>query len=475
MGIITLEIGTPPVEKYFINLHYTKNHPSPDPDTFDLILTPEEVSGIDYFDKVVVKKDGVTEYVGFVEEITPEIGEEGLEYSITGRCHKLILWKKWTERYQESRNVGPEDTEGELEGGFFGQVYPHELIKFILRCPISEHPKGRIRQKIGWGISSDQWDCCASSTAECYYPEWVMLRYSGLAWRNRGLRDETTVFTLKVNDWVNEIDEWKREGVDPYLNAEDASYIHYGTDLPYNAIEKYFKFEHLDPNVVATIDDIYLFIRWFAEAKEAEVYIYLYDGVKYTNLGKFPALGASPGWWSSYPRITTKIRVHEILDTVDKVNNARIYFQKANNLYQGIDYVYLSASCTLVGDPANQRKDDWFVVDLGISWNDVTAALIECRTSLALYARNYKIEWSNVSNACENNYGADDSKWNDFNPPVNVINNTARDILHSWIPEDDVRCLRIQITASADQAWEISQIYIWQSDVYPYRVLDEGD
>ena len=474
MGTVTLEIDG--VLKYYINLHYAKSHPSPDPDTFDLRLIPEEASSINFFDQVVIKKDGVTEFVGFVEEKTPEVGEDGLEYLITGRCWKLLVWKKWTERYQESREVGPEDTEGDQEKGFFGQVYPSELIKFILRCPMSYLPKGYIRQKIGWGIPSDQWSCCASDTASAYYPDWVGLRYTGLAWRNRGYAyDPADEFILEVNGFVNEIDEWTRTGTSPYLDAEDDNVIHKGVEAPYNAIEKYFTFEHLNPAVVASITGVSMYLRWFAESKESKMDIYLSDGLEYHFLGRFNANGASPGWWSVYPRITTAINVSDILDTVDKVNAARIYFQKGNGLYMGVDYVYLYVNCRDVTDPGNQRIDDWFVIDLNNNYDEVTAIYLECRRDAAMYARNYKIQWSEVSNACENGYGDIDAYWHDFTPLVQVQDNTARDILHSWEPEDDVRAIRIKITLSADQAWEISQAYVWQADEYKFRVLDEGD
>lgn len=223
MKYVTVHIGG--VEKSFIRIHYVKNHPSPDPDTFEIILTPEEVSGVTNFSTVEIKKDGVTEFYGFVEEMTPQDGEDGLEYLVTGRCWKVVLWKKYTERYQESREVGPMDSEGNVETGFFGSVKASELFKFIIRCPISIHPKGYIRHKIGWGIPSDEWSCCANVTAEAYYPDWVVLRYAGLAWRGRGTMDTFYTDILSCDSFSGTYTDWIETGSPPYI--DNTGYISY--------------------------------------------------------------------------------------------------------------------------------------------------------------------------------------------------------------------------------------------------------
>lgn len=166
-------------EKHFIRLHYIKNHPSPNPDTFDIRMTEEDADEINYWDAIDIRKDGVTEFYGFVEEKTPTVGEDGLEYVLTGRCWKVVPWKKQTERFTDTRDIGPVG-----ESGFFGKVYPRELLMFFLRCPISIHPAGKIRHKIGWGIPSDAWVASAFRTNSGFYPAWAICRHVGFAWQN---------------------------------------------------------------------------------------------------------------------------------------------------------------------------------------------------------------------------------------------------------------------------------------------------
>jgi hypothetical protein len=84
----------PTTERYYMNIHYTKSHPNQDPDTFEITVDPDVGSLINYFDSVKITKYDITEFYGFVEEITPTVGEDGLEYRLTGRCWKLIIWKK---------------------------------------------------------------------------------------------------------------------------------------------------------------------------------------------------------------------------------------------------------------------------------------------------------------------------------------------------------------------------------------------
>jgi hypothetical protein len=455
----------PTTERYYMNIHYTKSHPNQDPDTFEITVDPDVGSLINYFDSVKITKYDITEFYGFVEEITPTVGEDGLEYRLTGRCWKLITWKKWTERYQESREIGPVDSEGNVESGFFGQVKPEELLKFVLRCPTSEHPKGKVRHKIGWGIPSDLWTCCANVTAECRYADWVGLRYAGLAWRGRGTVDTLVDYTLDVDAFVNTIQEWFTDGASPWIDSDGGGFIHTdaGTGSQYRM--SYFTFENfgVDPQ---TITNVYLNLDMFGEYWGGRIEVYLWDGA-WQYLGKYQVGGAN------YSHNLTTIDVTQYLDTVAKVNAARVYFKRFDRLWMAIDHCYLTVKGSLAADPADQRIGDYFIVNLGKSYDDVTAILIECRNNPTMYARNYNIQYAIISDCCAE--GGNDAQWTDFDPPINETNNDVRDILHSWKPQDDVHCIRIKITGNVDFAWEISQIYIWQSDAYKYRVLDEGD
>lgn len=457
----------PTTERYYINIHYTKSHPNQDPDTFEIIVDPDVGSLINYFDRVKITKYNVTEFYGFVEEITPTVGEDGLEYRLTGRCWKLITWKKWTERYQESREIGPVDSEGNIETGFFGQVKPEELLKFVLRCPTSEHPKGKVRHKIGWGIPSDWWTCCASATADMFYPDWVGLRYTGLSWRGRASMENLHYTDLICNTFDSTYVDWTENGDSPYLDTQnDVDNIRIMTP-PINQKEGYFGFDDL----VGTAQTIYtakLYVKANVQGYAQKVAVYLNDGVSNYKIGYLNLCVYGYGY--------TEFNCINILDTPTKVNAAKIYFNLEFGYHTIVTVIYAYIHVeysTSTDDDISQKTNDWFVVNLGGDYDDVTAILIECRNNPTMYARNYNIQYAIISDCCAE--GGNDGQWADFDPPINETNNDVRDILHSWKPQDDVHCIRIKLTGDANYPWEISQIYVWQSDTYKYRVLDEGD
>ena len=191
------------------------------------------------------------------------------------------------------------------------------------------------------------------------------------------------------------------------------------------------------------------------------------DGINDYELGH---LTMNP-YGYSYSTFST----NSILTSIAKVNNAKIYF-KTVYIAPTVDviYAYLMVEYSTTDDPViGQQTDDYFIVDMASVYDDVTAILIECRNNPVMYARNYKIQYAIISDCC--NEAEQESFWNDFTPAVAIFNNEARDILHSWEPEDDVHCIRIKLTMSDNNAWEISQIYVWQADEYKYRLMDEGD
>jgi len=114
------------VEYTYSNIDFTETHPSPYPDTFTIVLNGQHI--IPYFSEVIITRDMITKFYGYVEKRrwTSEVDTE-----IWGRCRKLIVWKKWMERFVEAR-------EGGNIAGFFGVMCPAEIFKFLLRCPISD-------------------------------------------------------------------------------------------------------------------------------------------------------------------------------------------------------------------------------------------------------------------------------------------------------------------------------------------------
>lgn len=470
MKVVKLYING--VEKNFIKLHYVKQHPNPDPDTFEVTLDEDAAGDVDHFQTVEVRKDGVTEYYGFVEEITPsEDSESGTDVVVSGRCWKLLLWKKYNERFQESRDVGPLNPDGTTESGFFGSVNPVELFKFILRCPMSVHPKGHLRHKIGWGIPSDDWICCANRTTDVRYPDWVGLRYTGLSWRGSGEQSEMVYSHLDVDGYDAAMagTAWYFVGASPYLDTDDAD-----TNCIYrNAVLASgvgavgdFSFEDLGP----TIEGIFataLKIKYLYGHDDIQVH--LYDGTTWHIIGR---LSYVPTW------TTMHFDTGGILTTIAKINAAklRFYVNTLTPVTVKVTYAWLWVASGETSSPIYQQQDDWFAINLGAAYDDVTGILIECRNSPSCYPENYRIEYTTLSNCCDDTYPVGEDDWHvfvDAGADVNVGGNTFRDVLHSWKPVDNVHGIRIKLWADGDNAWEISQIYVYQADDIKYRLLDE--
>lgn len=465
--------GIDMTDECVLSAHYIKSHPSPDPDTFELRVLPECGVKINFFDTVEIKKHNVTEFYGFVEEITPEVGEDGLEYLITGRCWKLTVWKKQNERFQESREVGPIDSEGNIETGFFGEVKPEELVRFIMRCPMSEHPKDRIRHKIGWGIASDYWKYCANLTADCFYPAWVGLRYTGLSWRGRAAQEDLNYEKLVVNAFDSTHTDWDVFGASPYLNTDsETDRIQDNPLLPYiGDKEGWFGFTNLSSTGV-TVYGVKLYIKALVLHSVDKIAVYLNDGTTTHKLGYLK--------WTPWAYGYTEFNLIGILDTPTKINDAKIYFEVefaiGTTWHVKVMYAYLNIEYSTTSDAIiGQQANDNFIVDMSSEYDDVMGILIECRNNPNMYARHYTIQHANLSNCCNGANPPREDEWNDFTPAVNVADNEVRDILHSWEPEDGVRCVRIKLTMSDCNSWEISQIYIWQADEHKYRLMDEGD
>jgi hypothetical protein len=173
------------------------------------------------FKTLAVKNNGVLEWFGYLEKSNPVWTENGLFLEIWGRDVTVLLWKKWNERYSDSRTQG-----------FFGAVDPKKLIQFLLRCPVSESVvlnydnktscelnKGvwddetqtcfRSRNhKIGYGIDSTNWVCSSNRSANISSPHYVKTRLLGFSWV---LGDGAPHLPLRIYDgeppsvaeWVN--------------------------------------------------------------------------------------------------------------------------------------------------------------------------------------------------------------------------------------------------------------------------------
>lgn len=245
----SIEIDGTPVKYKTIN--FTKRHPSEDCDEFSTIV--EWGAAVSQFSAVIIKKSTTALFYGLVETINP-MWDEGVRYKqLNGRCYKVYVWKKFTERFER----------GHIDG-FFGAINPSKLAEFILRCPISEDPSSSVFHRIGYGVDLNSGVCSAIRTDRKTHAEWCRFRHLGFRWllgwyyeigsrvvdgytqdtptidgceRQREwihsddvLGNETNTDLLvdgRSNPW--ETDDWTQVGAnDPWLDVcdDDSHYIH---------------------------------------------------------------------------------------------------------------------------------------------------------------------------------------------------------------------------------------------------------
>lgn len=435
----------------YIDIDFEKVHPSPNPDIFTVTLSGKK--SLTFFSAISIKKDNVQRFYGYIEKINYEMGEEGINTIIGGRCRKVILWKKWTERFTDTRI-----------SGFFANVYPKELIMFLLRCPVSEVPDTESgeswegdfpRQKIGWGINSDSWGCTANVSSIGTEPDYVKLRLVGFYWRNRG-----TPSTIEIDDVAGVNDGpmgWTEVGAVGHNcivrpDDDDTTYIR-GTAV--NQITWDYTFTNL-PVTADTINSVEIIVRarkevggWGADYR---IEVRIWDGSSSTLAAYIV------GNNQAYDDV--RIDITDILDTPAKYDAAEVYFTlkatggtavRITTCYMIVDY----------GDSGAQTLNDYFKINFGRTYDRVTGIIVQSRHTSNAYPRYYKIETGTAGEVYTQRAS---------NP---AGGNVAQDIIHSWTPVDGVQYVKITITqTTASIPWEITQIYIYTADDADYTVLE---
>jgi len=146
--------------------------------------------------------------------------------------------------------------------------------------------------------------------------------------------------------------------------------------------------------------------------------VYIYDGSNWTFAGKIYGAGWGDGYWKN-----SELNVTGILDTVIKINNARVYFSVGNTgatSWIANCWLYVKGSEFAYSSDANQQADDYFIVNLGDSYDRVTGTYVESRLHDSMYARNYTVQYTTLSDCCADNVVDNDNLWSDFTPAVNV-------------------------------------------------------
>jgi len=193
---------------------FEKNHPNEDPDTFS--LTIDASIAVNSFDVVKIYNGDTLEFYGFVEKIEEEWNEDGHFKRVSGRCRKVIFWKKFIERFERAKL-----------NGFFGAVNPSKLIWFLLFSPISDDPTTSSPfHRLGYGIDLYEAKCSAIRTVATTHPNYVKIRQSGFAWQLGFRHDDET---LMPDSFVADDEGWGTVGTSPWINSndDDTSYIEF--------------------------------------------------------------------------------------------------------------------------------------------------------------------------------------------------------------------------------------------------------
>jgi len=120
---------------------------------------------------------------------------------------------------------------------------------------------------------------------------------------------------LYVDAYGSERDNWTKNGVSPYLNDSDSNYIYTFTNSSEEGDYGFADTTHTPTDVQLKIETKHTspFGNGFT--------LYLYDGSSWTNLGdQYPSL------YNPDVYVWITVDVSAILDTMEKVNNAKVYF-----------------------------------------------------------------------------------------------------------------------------------------------------
>lgn len=364
------------VEYTYLTIDFTKTHPSPYADTFTILLDGEH--NIASWSVVEIRKDGQLMYYGYAEK---RKWTSDVDTIISGRCRKVIVWKKWTERFAEAR--------GEMQG-FFGITHPYEVFKFIVRCPVSDVPseeelwRDYPHQKIGWGINPDGWTCSANVSSSGTDPIYAKLRLLDFYWRNRGV--DSALVTLLPNGTAG-VMQWGEVGgagaaaVNNCTN--DGIYVHENTNGDYT-----YEYDFADlGGTITGINSIKLFVKlrkvagWFGWLVKLKIDIY--DGTNW-HVAAYWAFRHTDWRYAEFD-------VTHILDTVAKVNAARVRLTKHSGptIQMRVSCMYLRVDYSANG---SQNVGDYFEVNLGEERSRVCAIICQSRHSSDAYPRHYCIQ-----------------------------------------------------------------------------------
>jgi hypothetical protein len=233
-GVWTISVGG--IERKWIKLELHRMLVLNAPTTFYAEVELDLSNPVYFMDEVDIKRDGTTEWKGYVEGIEPywdgtSLG--GKYIQLTGRDVTMILWKKYDDDFSNFASK---------TAGMFGTVDPVSLLHFILHTPKSDIGIDYPYNKEGWGLdfskSIDVERCNATwadpslAKFELGSPEWCFSRQRGYGWSNTG-RETLTEYTPASTVTTATLDpDWTVVGPapSPYIDGNtpnQTSYVNY--------------------------------------------------------------------------------------------------------------------------------------------------------------------------------------------------------------------------------------------------------
>jgi hypothetical protein len=375
VGVWTIEVGGS--SRKYKKIDFERKLDNKTPSKFT--ATVEFNSGIDYWDLVEIKRDGTTEWKGFVEDKDEAWDSNNHLLNIGGRDTTVILWKKWSESFVDMH---------EATKGFFGNVSVTELIKLLLRCPKSDLGEEFPYNKEGWGIDKSKIAACRASRTSSGDPNWVRLRKRGYGWRNTG--NPYNSVDADVDALIS--NNWSTAGSSPYIDAEDATSYIYSKTAGQTGIFSFENLSTLDANATS-VEKCFLNILWrpdaswwFADRARVKAYVSPDNGSTWYFAGYFDGKGSvfGPIVWQTY-----SFDVSSVINTVAKADAARVKLEVSTGatLYAYIDHVYLTFSYTTDGE---QTIDDEFDVVLAGA-ETLVGLYMESRMDEESYPINYGV------------------------------------------------------------------------------------
>ncbi len=340
----------------------------------------EYSADIDFMNRVVIRRNGTAEWIGYVEGIKSEWDGTTRFLNLAGRDSAFIIWKKYVEDFGNYT---------EKTAGFFGQVNASELLMFMIRTPYSDplHDAEANplfpNNKEGWGMDASKLTCAASITA-MGDPQYTTLRMRGLGWRNRGIPFESTTKTV---NGAPDISNWSTTGASPYLDdPSNTKYIKYtvGHDESNHAI---FDFQDA-PADLTSLNSIGLNL-WFKHDGSPwwwdQAYFAVYIWVESLSSWVFcfdQTCGG--GVYTDWTARTWDLS--QLIANKNDLDNIRIKFIGKGSLSTYIGYTITSFSYVKSG---SQTMGDYF--DVTFSEQEVMGIYIESRMDNDSYPRNYDI------------------------------------------------------------------------------------